>query len=255
MVSSSDSIKYIGAEIDDLGIKKGDLLTDVIDKLANGYLSVKKELEESSKKEIIVSDKDIKINGIDTNVTGKYSGTLEVAIASGTGNSISFDLNDFAESILDNIVRVETNVYNSEGVIFSSDKTIFGQNILLDKYPLYGASQVVVWEEETNVTYRADFQIDNSAKTMSFDFEVERKNNQPKTQSELNQILVKNSATKKQQPIEFDGLKFASWQQCCSYLLGRCNSLQKQIDTPQNNISKSAANCGETIKTSDCQNC
>ena len=263
MISSSDSIKYIGNNIPELEIKNGDLLTDVVFKLSNGYLMSQKEINDiknsninSVNDSIIALSKQKRIN-----VQGKYSGTLEVVITSGIGDTITFDLSDFISNIEDSIVDIETKVYGvptgGNSLLFNSNKQVFGQTITTDKYPLYGTTKVRVWEDGQDVTYIANFEIgSNSIKKLNSDFEVEQKLVVQKTQEELNDyILSKLNKSVKDSPINIDGQVYNSWQQCCSALIGICNNLQQQINQSQTTITKSAANCGQSIKTEGCQNC
>lgn len=261
MTNSSDSIKYI-LDVPSLGIKKGDLLTDVVMKLADAYDMSQKEiklLKESSITQIndsnIVLSKERKVN-----VKGKYSGVLEVVITSGIGDTITFDLSDFIGTIEDDVVDIETKVYGTptggNSLLFLSNKATFGQNITTDKYPLYGQTKVRVWEDGQDIFYVANFEIaSNGIKTNNFDFEVESKLNTQRTQEELNNYLLSKNGKNKDLPVTLDGVTYNSWQQCCSALLGICNQLQEQINSANINITKSAANCGQSIKTEGCQDC
>lgn len=268
--TSTDSVKYIGNDYLDLGIKSGMLLTEVNEILFSHYTqSLKAQNEFNEQVNLSPKSSNIAVDEYSITQKGKWAGTLAISTQKGNIDVvINVDLSTFYNSIGDSVLSVTTEAYgtpNTGGrtLLFSSDKQIFTQTVSVDRFPIYGTSTVRVLEAGGDVTYIANFTIGSAnIRNYTFDFVGQGLGTQGlKTQSDFNTAVLDKinelSNIVGNQEVELDGVLYNSWQQCCSALLGQCNSLQQQINSLNsgNNTTKTAANCGEQLTTSGCIDC
>jgi hypothetical protein len=268
--ASTDSIKYIGKDYLELGIKNGMLLTEVNEVLFSHYTSsLKAQKEFNTQVNLLTDSSNIALNENVTKNNGKWSGVLDFSVQKGSIDTIlNVDLSGFYDSIDDSVLSIVTEAYgtysNGRTLIFSSDKKTFTQTASIDRFPIYGTSTVRVLEASGDVTYVANFTIGSSnVRNYAFDFIGQGLGTQSlKTQAEFNEFVLEkitqtNNLSDSSKNVELDGVIYSSWQQCCSALLGKCNNLQNQLNdiNSGNNTLKTAANCGEQIKTTGCINC